>query len=124
MKNNMKKRLLAVLMALFGICSCTVVCYSTPINKVAQNQLQGQWIDVKHNISYTFNNDTLYIDEINNEGNMYLYKVDNNIIHCIECNDPLGYNEELHIVVLEINKDTIIILVNKDIIEIKKILSL
>ena len=85
MKNNMKKRLLAVLMALFGICSCTVVCYSTPINKVAQNQLQGQ---------------------------------------CIECNDPLGYNEELHIVVLEINKDTIIILVNKDIIEIKKILSL
>lgn len=68
--------------------------YANSIN----TKLIGVWqID---NVTYTFTSDTLYIDEINNEGDWYSYVVTNSVI--IASND---YYEPLQFKIISVTDD-------------------
>ena len=43
---------------------------------------QGSWIS--NSVVYSFQNDSLYVDEINNEGDVYKYKYQNGIVKVID----------------------------------------
>lgn len=64
---------------LFAISCIAVLCSCIPKpSNITKEQIKGTW--QIENVTYTFDNDTLYIDEIGNEGMGYTYFIEGNMI--------------------------------------------
>ncbi len=59
---------------------CIIFGFSIFANK--HDAFQGSWIS--NSTVYSFQNDSLYVDEINNEGDVYKYNYKNGIIKAID----------------------------------------
>ena len=69
----------------------------------------------KH-VSYTFVDDSLYVDEIGNEGDCYTYELKGN---CLYLTDELGY-KSVKIVIVEMAKDYVWILIGNELFNFQR----
>ena len=67
-------------------------------------------------VAYTFVDDSLYIDEIGNEGDCYTYKL---IGNCLYLTDELGY-PSTKIVIIEMAKDYVWILIGNELFNFQR----
>ena len=67
-------------------------------------------------VTYTFADDSLYIDEIGNEGDCYTYKL---IGNCLYLTDELGY-PSTKIVIVEMAKDYVWILIGNELFNFQR----
>ena len=72
---------------------------------IGKSELQGVWED--DGISLTFEEDTLYIDEIGNEGFGYAYKVEGDTLVCEDNVVGEAYKMVFKIVIGSIDKSSI-----------------
>lgn len=69
----------------------------------------------KH-VSYTFVDDSLYVDELGNEGDCYTYELKGN---CLYLTDELGY-KSVKIVIIEMAKDYVWILIGNELLNFER----
>ena len=67
-------------------------------------------------VRYTFVDDSLYIDEIGNEGDCYTYELKGN---CLYLTDELGY-KSVKIVIVEMAKDYVWILTSNELLNFER----
>lgn len=96
---------LMVLVTLF----ITITCFGC--NTISNHEV---WKNKK--VIYTFVDDSLYIDEIGNEGDCYTYKL---IGNCLYLTDELGYPSAKIIIVL-MAKDYVWILIDNELFNFQR----
>ena len=70
----------------------------------------------KKNVRYTFVNDSLYVDELGDEGDCYTYELKDN---CLCLTDELGY-PSTKIVIIEMAKDYVWILIGNELFNFER----
>lgn len=67
-------------------------------------------------VRYTFVDDSLYVDELGNEGDCYTYELKGN---CLYLTDELGY-KSVKIVIIEMAKDYVWILIGNELLKFER----
>ncbi|MBO5003798.1 MAG: hypothetical protein J6D03_00725 [Clostridia bacterium] len=75
------------------------------INACANNNVELSGSYSNGNIVYTFSNDSLYIDEVDIEGDAYTYKLVDNIVVATNSMDSISFNIKVNTNSIEITYD-------------------